>query len=435
LPLGRSVFSGSFGSERFSGEAWGLAIESVRRPASKAQESDAIAFVLALGRALHRFGTPADRLEGALMVCCSQLGLEAEIFTTPTTIIMSFGDPSELRSRMMRVESGELDMDKLARVDALADAVASGSISPEDGLARLDAILALPKRFGHGLSTLVHGVTSGAFALFFGGGLPDVAVAAAIGLSLGLLAQYAQRSTDQARVFELVGAAFAAFTAGVISAAWHAIAPSLVTVASLIILLPGMSLTVAMTELATRNLIAGTARLMSAVIVLLELVVGVALGERVANAVVDVHQVVPVALPAWSHWPALAAAAIGVAIVVQAQPRAFGWILGAGIVGYLGSRLGTAWLGGSMGVLVGAFALGVLSNAYARLLGRPAQVVLVPAVLLLVPGSMGFRGIRSLLGGETITGVETVFEMFVVAFAIVAGLLIANAVVAPRRNL
>ena len=31
------------------------------------------------------------------------------------------------------------------------------------------------------------------------------------------------------------------------------------------------------------------------------------------------------------------------------------------------------------------------------LLDRPAQVVAVPAMLLLVPGSMGFRGMASLL--------------------------------------
>jgi uncharacterized membrane protein YjjB (DUF3815 family) len=262
-----------------------------------------------------------------------------------------------------------------------------------------------------------------------------VAVAAAIGLSLGLLAQYAKRSTDQARVFELVGAAFAAFAAGVVSALWHSVTPSLVTIASLIILLPGMSLTVAMTELATRHLIAGTARLMSAVIVLLELVVGVALGERAAAAIVHVHQAVPVPLPAWAPWVALVASSISVAIVVQAQVRAFGWILAASIVGYLGNIVGIAWLGGQMGVMVGAFALGVLGNVYARLLKRPAQVVLVPAVLLLVPGSMGFRGMISLLSRDTLTGVETVFAMFVVAIAIVAGLLIANAVVSPRRSL
>lgn len=269
--------------------------------------------------------------------------------------------------------------------------------------------------------------------MFFGGGLAEVAVAGSIGLALGVLAIFAQRSTDQARVFELVGAAFAAFSASLASA-YVDVSASLATVAALIVLLPGMALTVAMTELATRHLIAGTARLMSAVIVLLELVVGVALGERAAAALVDVQQLVPVALPAWSQWAALGASLVGLAVLVQTQPRVFGWIVIAGVTGYLGTRIGTGWIG-QMGAMFGAAAVGVLGNLYARFLHRPSQIVTVPAVLLLVPGSMGFRGIRSLLGGETLTGVGTVFEMFVVATAIVSGLLIANAIVSPRRSL
>jgi len=396
---------------------------------------DAIGFVLALGRALHRYGTPADRMEEALKICCERLGLQTEVFTSPTALIMSFGAPTELKTRMMRLEGSELDLGKLEQVDAIADQVIDKQLSPRDGIDRLQAIFLAPPQFGHGISTLMHGVSAGGLSVFFGGSLEDVAVAGSIGLSLGLLAQYARRSTDQARVFELVGAAFAAFAAGVVSSMWHAVTPSLVTIAALILLLPGMSLTTAMSELATRHLIAGTARLMSAVIVLLQLVVGVALGERAANAVVEVHRAVPVVLPAWAPWIALVASALGIAVVVQAQVRAFGWILAASAVGYIGNAAGTTWLGPQMGVMVGAFALGVLGNLYARLLRRPAQVVVVPAMLLLVPGSMGFRGMASLLSRDTLTGVETVFAMFVVAIAIVAGLLIANAVVSPRRTL
>jgi uncharacterized membrane protein YjjB (DUF3815 family) len=48
---------------------------------------------------------------------------------------------------------------------------------------------------------------------------------------------------------------------------------------------------------------------------------------------------------------------------------------------------------------------------------------------------MGFRGMTSLLDKQTLSGVETLFAMFVVAIAIVAGLLVANAVVSPRRSL
>lgn len=416
--------------------------EPVPEPAASpaaTRDPDAVEFVLALGKALHRYGTPADRLEQALRVACNRLGLDAEVFTTPTAIIMSFGDPAELKTRMMRVDGSELDMGKLAAVDQLADAVADRKITPAEGVEVLAAIISSPPRFGRAVSTLVNSGTSGAMAVFFGGSLADVAVASAIGLMLGLLAQVAKRSTDQARVFELLGAAFAAFAASVISSVWHATTPSLVTIASLITLLPGMSLTIAMSELATRNLISGTARLMFAVIVLLELVVGVALGERLALALVSVHQVAPVPLPAWTQWAALTASSLGMAIVVQARPSAFGWILAACVIGYVGSVAGTAWLGGEayaqLGVMLGAFALGVLGNAYARLWKRPAQVVLVPAVLTLVPGSMGFRGMSSLLDHDTLSGVETVFAMFVVAIAIVAGLLIANAVVSPRRSL
>jgi len=400
----------------------------------KAHEA-AIGFVLALGRALHRYGTPAHRLEDGLQRVCQRLDLEAEVFTTPTAIIMSFGPPAELKTRMMRVEGGELDMGKLALVDALADAVVAHELTADQGMERLDAIIAGRSRFGHSLSTFVHGVTAGALAVFFGGSLHDVALAGAIGLTLGLLAQLIQRSTDQTRVFELVGAAFAAVTADTVSAFDARITPSLVTLAALVILLPGMSLTVAMTELATRNLIAGTARLMSAVVVLLELVVGVALGERVAHALVHVHQATPVALPEYANWIALAASSVAVAVLVQAQLRAFGWIIGGCLVAYVGSRFGSRWLDPQLGVLVGAFALGVLSNLYARYLDRPSQVVSTPAVLLLVPGGMGFRGMASLLDRNTLTGVDTLFAMFIVAISIVAGLLIANAVVSPRRSL
>jgi uncharacterized membrane protein YjjP (DUF1212 family) len=394
-----------------------------------------IGFVLALGRALHRYGTPAHRLEEGLRRVCAHLDLEAEVFTTPTAIIMSFGRPIELKSRLMRVEGGELDMGKLAAVDALADAVVAHEISPAQGTQQLEAIIAGPPRFGRLLSTLVHGLVAGSLVVFFGGGLHDVALAGAIGLSLGALAQLISRSTDQTRVFELVGAALAAASAGIASSFTTTITPSIVTLAALVVLLPGLSLTVAMTELATRNLIAGTARLMSAVIVLLELVIGVALGERIAHALVDVHQAQVVPLPEYANWLALAASSIGVAILVQAQVRAFGWIIAACALGYIATRFGTEWLGGQLGVLVGAFALAVLANLYARFLDRPAQVVSVPALLLLVPGGMGFRGMSSMLGHDTLTGVETLFAMFVVATSIVAGQLVANAVVSPQRSL
>jgi len=394
-----------------------------------------IGFVLALARALHQFGTPAHRLEEALVFMCKRLGVEAQFFSTPTTIIASFGDPADTRTSMLRVESGELDMGKLARLDDLADEVAAQAIDVAEGIRRLEAIMADPPTWRKLPTALAHGLATAAVVVFFHGGARDVAVAGALGLAIGVLSLLMQRSSAQTRVFELIGAFLAAFVGGV-SAAWiDGVSASVVTIAGLLVLLPGMTLTVAMQELATRNLIAGTSRLMAAIIVLLELALGVAVGDAAARALVTVPAAIPEALPAWADWAAVVASALAMVGVVRAEARAAPWIVLATLTGFAGARTGTALLGSELGVMVGAFALGVLVNLYARWRNEPAQVVLVPATLILVPGSVGFRGVSSLLHRETLTGVETTFAMFVVAMAIVAGLLIANAALSPRRVL
>jgi uncharacterized membrane protein YjjB (DUF3815 family) len=385
-----------------------------------ALERERIRFVLALGRALHRYGTPAHRLEEALGVVCKQLSLTAEVLSTPTFLMVRFGDPAELRTSMLRAESSELDLAKL---------------DPEAGLARIAAIEQAPRVWGKPIETCTFALTPASVTVFFGGSGRDVIAAAAVGLLIGLLALIARPRTHAQRAFELGGAFIAAFGAGFISSQWSGITPSIVTVGAMIALLPGLALTTAMTELATRNLVSGTARLMGAVIVLLELALGVALGERMAGALFDVVHTPHVVLPAWTTWIAMLASSLGLVVVCQAEVRAIPWILLACIVGFVGARQGTELLGPQLGVLLGAFLLGILANLYARALDRPQQVVLVPAMILLVPGSLGFRGMSSMLDRDTLTGIETTFATFVVAMAIVAGLLIANAVLSPRRVL
>ncbi|MEZ4401456.1 MAG: threonine/serine exporter family protein [Kofleriaceae bacterium] len=398
-------------------------------------ERGRIRFVLALGRALHRYGTPAHRLEEALGIVCGRLGLRAQIMSTPTSLTFGFGDPSELRTAMMRVDTGELDLAKLERLDALTAAVIDREIDSEDALRRIEAIEAAPPVWGRSAQFITYGLTAASIAVFFGGGWRDVVAGGAVGLVLGLVTLLLRRGAQSRRAVELVGAVVVAFLAHAAARLDPAVSPAVVTVAALIAFLPGLTLTVAMTELATRNLVSGTGRLMSAVIVLLQLALGVALGERAAAALWHVAAVPPVALPRYCEWIALAAGSLGLVIVCQAERRAIGWIMLTSLIAYEASNGGTWLLGPELGVLIGALALGIAANIYARWLDRPQQVVLVPAVILLVPGSLGFRGMSSLLDRNTLSGIETMVATFVVAMAIVAGLLIANAILSPRRVL
>lgn len=394
-----------------------------------------IAFVLELGRALHRYGAPAHRLEDAMSQVSARLGLHGEFFSTPTSLMAMFGRPENHHTSMMRVEPGEMNLEKLALLDELVDDVVSERLSSRAGLRRVREIAESPPRYGALTLLAAYGTASGAVARFFGGGLADIGVGAAIGLAIGGLALALTRNTAGTRVFELVAAFVAAMMAAIAAALGTGASSSIVTLAGLIVLVPGLTLTVAMSELATRNLVSGTTRLMAAIIVFLEMALGVALAERAVTAWLDSPAVATAALPWWTELIALAVASLALVALFQAQPRSAPVIVAACFLGFWGSRFGAWVLGPELGVWLGAFAVGVACNIYARALERPATVPLVPAILLLVPGSLGFRGVTSLFNHETLHGIEAIFSMFAVAAAIVTGLLVANAAVSPRRAL
>ena len=59
---------------------------------------------------------------------------------------------------------------------------------------------------------------------------------------------------------------------------------------------------------------------------------------------------------------------------------------------------------------------------------------MLPGVLLLVPGSIGYQSLTSLLDQNVVVGVRAGFTMILIAVAIAAGLLAANVIVPPRRG-
>ncbi|HXU44279.1 MAG TPA: threonine/serine exporter family protein, partial [Thermoanaerobaculia bacterium] len=205
----------------------------------------------------------------------------------------------------------------------------------------------------------------------------------------------------------------------------------------LITLVPGLSLTLAMSELSTRDLSSGSARLANALMIFFTLAFGVAFGAQVASLVLGGTPLsaVPIPLPAWTEIMALVVAPLGFVVLLRASPRDAPWILIAGLTAYLGVRLGARALGPQLGAFVGAVAVGAGSNLYARFLDRPAAITQVPGILFLVPGSIGFKSLAALLESDVVSGIETAFRMTLVAIALVAGLLVANVVVPPRKAL
>lgn len=405
---------------------------------SQKEPGEAIELVEKLGKALHTYGSPAHRLEDALVRVSRRLGLEGQFFSTPTALFASLGTGSQRRTSLLRVEPGEANLEKLSRLDAVLGRVIRGALSPAEAAEEVDAIVESRPRYGALVTTLSFALASGSAAHFFHGGWPEIVGAAGIGLLVGLLALVAGRLPTTGRLLEPVAAVVASFLAAIFVTlpGMPPASPFLITLAALIVLLPGLSLTIALSELATRNLVSGGSRLAGAALVFITLGFGVALGGTLgAELLGSPAAATPTPLPPWTELPALAVATLSFTVLFRAHPREIGWIFTAGAIAIAGGRLGTEWLGPELGAMVAAVLLGVGSNLYARLLDRPSANTQLPGLMLVVPGSLGFRGLAALLERDTLTGVQTAFSVSLVAIALVTGLLIANVLLPPKRSL
>ena len=401
---------------------------------------DAAELVIRLGRALHAFGTSSHRLEAALERVSRHLGLEGQFFSTPTAIFASFGGGAKSETVLVRAEPGGMDLARLQEVEGLLSDLLAGRCEPRQVSARLDQVIAGPPRYGPVLTTLAFGLASGSAARFFGAGPREIAAAALVGLGIGLLGLLVAGRSNLSRLFEPLSACFAALFAG-FAATWLApfagsIDAATVVLAGLIVLFPGLTLTLAMSELAARHLVSGSARLAGAVITFLGIGFGVAVGQHAAHALFGPAPAgAPLPLPGWTEAPALLGTALAFVVLFRARGRDLPWILLGALVALFGGRLGTELLGSELAAFVGAFLLGAVANTFRRALDRPAAVVQVPGMMLLVPGSLGFRSISSLLAQDPTAGIQAAFSMTLVAVSLVMGLLMATVLFAPRRLL
>lgn len=395
---------------------------------------ESIDFVLKLGRALHTYGSAAPRLEDVLDQVSQKLGIEAQFFSTPTSIFAAFGSQEKQRTHLIRVEPGEVDLGKLADLDQVVIKVLRGTLSPGEGSTRIDTILVSPPRYGALLNISSFGLISAAGAVFLGGSLKELAASGVIGLAIGLLSYTTEHVPALRRVFTAI-AAFVAASLAILITQWiGGYSVSTAILAGLIVLIPGFTLTVALRELSTQHLASGTARLSGALVVFLELIFGVAVGTRIVYSLLDHVPVARVAaVPRWYYFVALLIAPLALTVRLRAHLRDAIWLVLAGTLAVAGSRLGSVLLDPELGVFVGAVAVGVSSNLFARTFNRPSLILGVPGLLLLVPGSVGFRSLVSLIDDNVMLGVETAFKMVLIAVALVAGMLFSNVVVPPRK--
>ncbi|HJR10799.1 MAG TPA: threonine/serine exporter family protein [Rhodanobacteraceae bacterium] len=399
-----------------------------------------VAFVIELARRLHQYGAAAPRLEQAIGNVAQQLGLACDVLSTPTSIVLSFsapgGDGLADITQVVRIAPGDVNLARLCRADEIADRVADGSLDPRRGMAQLRALGRPLSRAALWATIVSYGLSAASVAVLFRTSGPDALVAGVIGVLIGgiVVAGYGRPRLSAAG--DAIAALVATFIATMVSAWLLPLALKLVVLSALIVLVPGMSLTNAVRELTSQHLASGVARFAGAAATILKLTFGTIAAAQicaVAHIVPASHSLPP--LPPWMQWPALLVAAVAFAMLFQTALRDYPLVLVAVIVGYLVTYWSGNALGTPFGVFIGGLVLSSGSNLYARIMHRPGALVREPGVLLLVPGSVGFRSVSDLLNNQIASGSHVAVLLVTMLISLVAGLLFGDLLVAPRRSL
>jgi len=397
--------------------------------------SDAERFLVELARDLHRFGTPAHRLEDQVSRCGARLGVPTTMFSLPTFLALAFGPIDRQRVVNLRVDPGSIDLTRLHLIEGIQSRVLHGQMAPSVGASALRDLGAAPPAFNAWATWCAYGLAGMAATRFFGGDMQDTLAGGVVGLLVGGLSNLLNARRDRAALAEFLAGIVATVGAWALAHLMPPITMGAVMLAGIVVLLPGFTLTRALIELATRNLASGSSRFMGAVMTLVALGFGAAIGDRIVSQLPLEPMEPPLPPLGWFEvLPAALVMSVASLILMQARWRDAGWIAFAALVALYGARLGAGILGPELGVCIGAFLVGVAGNTFSRILRRPAITLVAPGILPLVPGSLGLRGTSFLFMDSPSRGASWSLAALVIAGALVAGVLAANFFVPPRRS-
>ena len=400
-------------------------------------------FIVKLGRALHDCGSTSERIERHLTSVTTMLGLNGSFLISPTTFTCAFWEEDELDQfvHIERVEPADYNLGRLWEIDHLVENMELGKTNFADGLDALQGLNEAPPNYSLPVDTASWFLTGGCFAMLLSGNPWNAVAAPFISVLIFLIVRQTSRHPSWKQVATIIGAMAAGLLASGVAAAGLPINPALVVLSSIIIFIPGLALTVSLTEISAGHLISGCSRLVDAVMTLLKLffgaVSGIALTRFFFDAVPQIFANVAnlSEMPSWRVWPALLGLALSLGVGLNIPRRRVGWGVLAVLIAFTSATLGEKHFGMFAGVFLGALAVGLYANLFARLTRGPGSVLMTYGVIVLVPGSKVYSILNQWVSGETILPSQSGSTALMAFVSLTAGLLFSNAFLPARKSL
>lgn len=423
-----------------AGAPTGVAVATVPPAAAAVPDDDAarraetVRFLMVLGEAMIDSSVPVAQVTETLERVAAVNGApEVEVVALPTALLVSV--PGEAHPQTAASSTGvrQLRLHQVQDVLEVAEAAERGGLTPAEGTARVRAAVDAPPLYRGPARVLGYMAVSAGLAMILGGSLVDVLAAAALGTLIAGAVVAGTRVAGAYQALLVLGCAFVVsvgvFLLSRTGADVGMLAP---LVAPLVSFLPGALLTTAAIDLATRQMVAGSARLAAGGMQLVLL----ALGITTAAALVGVPATEVGSAPyhplGWAGpWIGVVVYGVGVVFHNCARRSTLPWVLLVLAVAYAGQVVGGLLFGGVFSAFVGALLMTLVAMyASTRPTGPPTLVGFLPGFWLLVPGALGLVGVTSVLGDDVralTTVVTAATTMVAISLGVLAGLALGTA--------
>ncbi|PWN48540.1 DUF1212-domain-containing protein [Violaceomyces palustris] len=237
-------------------------------------------FILKLARALMMFGAPTHRIETQIQQTARVLEINCRCIYLPNLMLLAFGDESTHTSETKFIkQAGGLDLTKLTDMHAVYWNVIHDKIGVGEASAQLDELMRRKPLIGRWPMVFIGGFASAFICVGpqgFSGSFIDALAAFPLGMFL-VFCQSIITTELYSNVFEIVFATLNSFVAAALQHTGY-FCYSAVVSGSIVLILPGFIVLSGSLELQAKNLIAGSVRLVYAIIYSLFLGFGLSIG-------------------------------------------------------------------------------------------------------------------------------------------------------------
>jgi len=354
---------------------------------------------------------------------------DVEFLVVPTGVFVRVVGNGDVTVDFMNADGPPLRLDQVDSLYKLIAEVKANPIPPSEAIERLEVIVESKPRFNVLMRVLGHTVLTVGLGLLVVRDGRALAALAVLGFAVGVLRIVAER-------VNVLSLALPVLAAMLVTALAYRFAPDLglhaaaLIIPPLVAFLPGTALTLGAQEIATRSMISGASRIVSGIYMLLLLSFGIYAGYAIADTAQP--SVVPSTLGWWGPLVGVVVFGLGMYVNSSAPKGSLLWLLVMLMITFGAQQLG-AYLGESnFSAFTGGLVVVPIATLVQRLKGPPAQVAILPAFWLLVPGALGLAGVTGLVSLGP--GNQGLVNAFLTVVAVALGVLVGSSLTATATR-